>query len=363
MDEFNKRIKIDVNVNDEPVKRLRSTLDQIQNQDLGLGSREDLLKFDKMTDNLSKIKRNLAEIKVLEQQLSELSQLKTKEADEARKLIQNQIDLRLTENEQLRGDGNQQAGWFSTLSSIKSGDLGQVGQTIGTTIGGPVGAVIGKAVGDTLGKWLDDLKRLFKEAWKELGNILNFSKLSSSGARNLRMSYGFSGAQAYGFSLAQQMLGIGSEEDLYWMNTQERQQFYEVFTKYTEKYNKLYDQGYFTKLQEFNVEWQMFKQDVLMEVMQFIINNKDTIMSALNGLMLMAKGVIYIVQLINDFLKPIADSVNSIARFLNRDSTTNNTTNNTSNNVNQTISITNGKSEDGLGLSQIILQSTLAAFK
>ena len=142
----------------------------------------------------------------------------------------------------------------------------------------------------SVGTWfLDGIKSTFKTAWEELNTILSYSKLSSSTTRDLAFSYGFNASQSYGFSKAKTALGLQSEEDLMYMNEQERKQFLTAFNKYTEKYDKLYDQGFFEQLQDYQVEMNEFKEDMKLEVVQFFIENKNEIKTALKAMIELSK--------------------------------------------------------------------------
>lgn len=143
---------------------------------------------------------------------------------------------------------------------------------------------MGKALGNVFNAFLDGLKQTFADAWKELKNMLSYSQLTSGRTRELAFGYGFNASQAYGFDKALNILGI-SEEDMFYMNPQQKKQFQELFSKYTEKYSKLYDAGFFERLQEFTVEFEDFKQEVMMEVVEFFMDNRNTIMTVMKASM------------------------------------------------------------------------------
>ena len=125
--------------------------------------------------------------------------------------------------------------------------------------------------------FLSSIGNVFKEAWGELDTMLRSSLLSDANTRENIFSYGFSASESYGFDKAKQMLGIQSEEDLMYMNETQRSKFAEVMTKYSEKYNALYNSGFFDKYLEFQIEMEEFKLDMQMEIIEFFMGNKDTI--------------------------------------------------------------------------------------
>lgn len=143
---------------------------------------------------------------------------------------------------------------------------------------------LGKGLKSVFDDFLAGLQQTFSDAWKELKTMLSYSQLTSGRTRELAFGYGFNASQAYGFDKALGLLGI-SEEDMFYMNPQQKKQFQTLFSKYTEKYSRLYDGGFFERLQEFTVEFEDFKQEVMMEVVEFFMDNKQTIMIALKASM------------------------------------------------------------------------------
>jgi len=132
----------------------------------------------------------------------------------------------------------------------------------------------------------------FKNAWEEMSNMLQYSKLSDANTRNLAFTYGFSGSQAYGWDKAMSLLGYSSEEDLMYANAQELQQFRAAFEKYSSYYDDLAESGYFEQLQEYNVEMEDFKMEMQQSIIAFFIENKDLIMSAMKGVLEIAQFLI-----------------------------------------------------------------------
>lgn len=129
----------------------------------------------------------------------------------------------------------------------------------------------------------------FKNAWEEMSNMLQYSKLSDANTRNLAFTYGFSGSQAYGWDKAMKQLGFSDEEDLMYANAQELQQFRAAFEKYSSYYDDLAESGYFEQLQEYNVEMEDFKMEMQQSIIAFFIENKDLIMSSMKGVLEIAQ--------------------------------------------------------------------------
>lgn len=125
--------------------------------------------------------------------------------------------------------------------------------------------------------FLASIGNLFKDAWGELGTMLQSSLLTNANTRKNAFNYGFSASESYGFDKAKQMLGIQDEEDLWYMNDTQKNKFQEIMTKYSEKYEQLYDSGFFDKYLEFQIEMEEFKLDMQMEIVEFFMENKNTI--------------------------------------------------------------------------------------
>ena len=171
----------------------------------------------------------------------------------------------------------------------------------------------------------------FSNALKETNNILAFSKLSNATTRDYALSYGFSSSEAYGYNQAMNMLGFTSEEDLYYANTQELKQFREAFDKYSEQYTKLYDSGFFTDLQEYQVEMKELKQDLILELVQFFVDNKDIIKTVMSAILTIAKTVLNLLSFLvgsNSNVASTSDILNNYSQIQrNKNVTLNNTFN------------------------------------
>ena len=129
----------------------------------------------------------------------------------------------------------------------------------------------------------------FKDAWKELDNILQYSQLSSSRTRELAFGYGFSASESYAWDRALGSVGLESEEDLFYANQQELAQFREAFEKYSNKYDELYDSGFFETMQQYQFEMVDFKNEMQLEIVEFFMNNKELIKTGMEGMMTAAE--------------------------------------------------------------------------
>ena len=138
------------------------------------------------------------------------------------------------------------------------------------------------------------LKKLFVEAWNDIQELIDYSKLSTKSTREQMFSYGFTFAENYAFDKTMSLLGLQDIDDLWYMNQQEEAKFREKFAEYTARYTQLYDQGFFAEMQEYNWEMEEFKEDLKYDFIQWFVDNKDTIKAGLDAIMSIAKFVLNI---------------------------------------------------------------------
>lgn len=134
----------------------------------------------------------------------------------------------------------------------------------------------------------------FRNAITEMQNMLEYSQLSSAQTREMAFGYGLSSAEAYGFEKALKAVGLSSEEDLFYANTQELKQFREAFEKYSTQYSELYDSGFFEQMQEYQFEMADFKNEMSLEVVKFFMENKDTIKAGMKAIMSISEVILKI---------------------------------------------------------------------
>ena len=128
-------------------------------------------------------------------------------------------------------------------------------------------------------------------------------------------------------------------------NQQELELFRKSFEKYSGKYNELYNSGMFDSMQEFNTQMEEFKEDVKLEVVDFFMNNQDTIRAAMKGIISLAEFAITALGKIVQWLNPdartsdsqrAANTASIISNYSNINSGTNVSIDNTFNNVAKT---------------------------
>lgn len=131
---------------------------------------------------------------------------------------------------------------------------------------------------------MSKLKEILFDALDEFNNIVDSSYLTNATTRQNLFTYGLNASQSYGFEKAKSMLGVDDESMIY-MNDFQRNKFIEIMQKYTDKYNELYDKGFFDKYLETQIALDEFQLDFKLEFLNFFVENKDTIMFVLDGLL------------------------------------------------------------------------------
>jgi hypothetical protein len=98
-------------------------------------------------------------------------------------------------------------------------------------------------------------------------------------------------------------LGMQSEEDLMLMNPAQHEKFAERIGYWSGKYTELADKDFFNIVQTFQLEWNEFKSDFQLSIIEFFIENKNTIKTVLTGLITFMQVTITTLGSILDFLQ------------------------------------------------------------
>lgn len=131
--------------------------------------------------------------------------------------------------------------------------------------------------------FIKGVKNTFEDAMKEFDKMLSYSQLTNEQVRSTAFQYGLSSSENYAYQKTLGFMGFSDLEDLFYANKQQQNKFQEKMLEYQERYNKLYDSGFFEKYQEFQWEMKEFKEDLTYEVMNFIMDNKETLKDLMNA--------------------------------------------------------------------------------
>jgi len=116
------------------------------------------------------------------------------------------------------------------------------------------------------------------------------------------MKYGLTSSQNYAFTQAKSMLGIQTDEDLMYMNASQRDRFLSYMERYSQWYDELESSGVLDSIQEMQLEFEELKQELAMEFLSWVANNKDTIM--------------YCIKATFEFVKAIANFIMKIITLI-----------------------------------------------
>lgn len=148
--------------------------------------------------------------------------------------------------------------------------------------------------------------KTFKEAYQTLLDTATYSTstslISNSSAREQQLSYGLNESQNYAFTQTKSLLGISSDEDLYYMNENQRAMFSKLMSKEMEFYEDMTQNGSLESFQEMQIDIKILKQEFMSKIVQFIANNKDAILEFVESAL--------------DILSNLLDGVSNILSFL-----------------------------------------------
>lgn len=143
-------------------------------------------------------------------------------------------------------------------------------------------------VSDVFKNILGDMSNFIKTAsTSDFGTSL----IASSSSRSQQLRYGLTGAQNFALSQTMSMLGISGEEDLMYMNTGQRSLFTSYMEKYINWYNEVSSSGVLQDIQLMQLDFKMFRQELAMDLLNWISQNKDTIMDAVKATISAAKWI------------------------------------------------------------------------
>lgn len=212
---------------------------------------------------------------------------------------------------------------------------------------------IGEDIGDAI---LDFVKDTFSDALERIQDMASYdlgnSIFINQEARQQMFEYGITDpAQNYALTQAMKIIGARSQEDLMYMKEAQRKVFTETIGRATARYNELANKDFFKTMQEFNLEWARFKEELEFSMIEFFMNNKDLIKQVMITGMNFMKQTILLLGKIIDFLnigeRSEFERQAALSSILNQYSTSNTQNNNI--NINNTVN-----SQDALGSKNML---------
>lgn len=271
-------------------------------------------------------------------------QIDTTELDELKKQLDNlYIDTLKTE-----AKGVLSAGRFDEVDTAK---LKELSKAIEETVNGLEEIEVskfaknfnkmlkefGEDILDSIGDFFKDviqgsLRRFEQMASYDISNSIMFNQE----AFNQAMRYGISDpAQNYALTQAMQRHGISDETGLMMMSEPLRKAFQESMDYYYHRYQELADKDAFMQFQKFQLEWDIFKADLEFSMIDFFMQNKELIKSAMiKGIDFMEKVLVLLDRILATSLRSEYEKDAARSEIIGGYSLTNNST---SVNINNTL--------------------------
>ena len=204
-----------------------------------------------------------------------------------------------------------------------------------------------------------DIKNIFKDVFASIKQALSETGIASYNigtslftnvtARETEFKYGLSGESAYALTQTMSMLNMKSDEDLMYMNERQKEAFNSIMERYKTWYSNLESTGAMEKMQEAQLEFKMFKEEISMKLLNWFAEHKDQIFNALevtmNVLSVLAELVLNILNMLPGGKKYATSAANSSdTSSINNNSKINNV-NISVNNTNNATANLNSQSE------------------
>lgn len=152
-----------------------------------------------------------------------------------------------------------------------------------------------RATGNALKSMGFDFANASKDILNIISNALSSSGIGSyaigtslftnSSARTNQMKYGLSSSSNYAMMQTMSLLGMSSDEDLMYMNSNQREMFTALTNYYKARYNQLSKSGALETLQKAQIDFQIFKQEMSYKFLNWFSKNQDKIMKLITSVM------------------------------------------------------------------------------
>lgn len=256
--------------------------------------------FDKINESLrSKSKsystiddtwKNMGDLYKNEDYQNRLKAYTSKKESLQKTLAQSKLDYKVSSMFKGENDPETQRlkeAYLSTKKSTKSGmkDNRKNFQASGATMSQFVKQGLGTLSAQLVQTAIKVGEKVVSEAKKVIESVATYSVSTSykvnSEAREQMLKWGLSESQNYAFTQTKSLMGINSDEDLFWMNDNQRQMFSTLMSKETEIYNKMMSDGTLEGFQEMQIDLALLKQEFYANVVSFISQHKDLIINAM----------------------------------------------------------------------------------
>ena len=255
----------------------------------------------------------------------DISDDKRKELENEKKQLENRKRIAESENKSL---SVKQFGFNTAMNAVKK--LGKTATTVFRTMGIDLKSIMSDA--------LNNIKAALDPNTGIASYNVGSSLFTNAKARESQMKYGLSSGSNYAFMQAKDMLNISSDEDIMYMNEKQRETFNGLMDKYRTWYENLESTGALERLQETQLEFKMFKQEIAMKFLNWFANHKEAIFKILEVIMNVVEGIANAVEWILDLIP--GSNKSSFSSIGNSDTYNSNTNSNVNINVNNTNNAT-----------------------
>ena len=134
-------------------------------------------------------------------------------------------------------------------------------------------------------KTVNEIKKIsakFLKEFQKVQDLVDYSRLSNQAVREQAFEFGFSPAENYAYTQAMDVMGLSSFEDLYFLTENQWTRFNNNFEKFQERYIRLYDEGFFDAVEDFNYQMAEWEEDLKYTFLQFVVDNKEDVMDLLD---------------------------------------------------------------------------------
>lgn len=134
-------------------------------------------------------------------------------------------------------------------------------------------------------KTVNEIKKIsakFLKEFQKVQDLVDYSRLSNQAVREQAFEFGFSPAENYAYTQTMDVMGLSSFEDLYFLTEKQWTRFNNNFEKFQERYTRLYDEGFFDAVEDFNYQMAEWEEDLKYTFLQFVVDNKEDVMDLLD---------------------------------------------------------------------------------
>lgn len=120
------------------------------------------------------------------------------------------------------------------------------------------------------------------------------SLVVNAAARQTQLRYGMTGGQAWAFNQASSALNVSGIEDLLYMNAGQRAVFVQYLQRQQQFYERLDRTGVLQNIQELQLDFKLFKEELAMNFLEWVAKNKDLILTVMQLTFNVLKGLLQV---------------------------------------------------------------------